>query len=239
MKKSMITGALVFFMFVFSLNASTAKADYLKIVGPNGTQVNGYYTGSVTFTGEGDHFYTSYRGSSCDSVEHRTDTMSLGAPLNTQTNDKWYSYFEGTHTYKIIGDQYSNGWYQKDSDEPINVFSLFGCPLGYSYENAKVLWSGELKIDRSEAPRFTRARNGCGWPKSTSDKSVAIIEPPQPSTSATRAAVRRMLSGSLSTLITATDYITSKREMASSEAQLFPQVSLQHECAGPLSYAAH
>ena len=35
-------------------------------------------------------------------------------------------------------------------------------------------------------PRFTRDRSGCGSPKSTSETSVAIIEPPQPSASAVR-----------------------------------------------------
>ena len=47
-------------------------------------------------------------------------------------------------------------------------------------------------------PRLTRDRNGCGSPNSTSDTSVAIIEPPQPSAKAARTADMRMCSASLS-----------------------------------------
>ena len=154
MKRNLCTGTLVlFFLAIFGLGASSARADYLKLTGPSGTQVNGYYTNGVTFTGEGDHFYTASGGSSCGSVEHSTTVSTLSASGNLP-GDKWYSYFEGTHTYKIIGDQYSNGWYQKENETPVNIFSLYGCPIGYSYENAKILWSGELKIDE-RAPSLT------------------------------------------------------------------------------------
>ena len=44
-------------------------------------------------------------------------------------------------------------------------------------------------------PRFTRERSGCGSPKRTSETSVAIIEPPQPSASAVRAAAMQQVLG--------------------------------------------
>ena len=43
-------------------------------------------------------------------------------------------------------------------------------------------------------PRFTPDRNGWGSPKRMSETSVAIIEPPQPSARAARAAAMRMCS---------------------------------------------